>query len=113
MDATMSKWAQPQAIDDVTVAFPARVVGTLLPRVADIPREFYSRANPWATLASRWFFSGLSGRFAVKPGIDERTALRHLSAVLRSFEPQHEHKEAGVAFLMSQWFDGFCEREDG
>jgi len=33
---------------------------------------------------------------------------------LGSFEPQHEHKEAAVAYLMSLWFEKFVptpERE--
>ena len=29
----------------------------------------------------------------------------HLKSILQSFKPKHERKEAGVAYLMSLWFD--------
>ena len=28
-----------------------------------------------------------------------------IAAILASFEPKHEHKEAGAAYLLSQWFE--------
>ena len=40
-----------------------------------------------------------------KEGVDTKKALRHVKAVLGSWEPKHEHKEAGVAFLLNEWFD--------
>lgn len=30
---------------------------------------------------------------------------RHISACLGSYEPKHEHKIAGVAYLLSLWFE--------
>lgn len=104
---TTNRWAAPQDVDDVTVAFPAKVCGTLLPPQTEIPREFYDRRNEWARITSQWFFKGLDGRFIPKTGIDARRAVRHLSACMRSFEPKHEHKEAGVAYLLSLWFDRY------
>ncbi len=44
-------------------------------------------------------------KFVSKPGIDETDAKRHLKAVLGSFAPKHEHKEAACAYLMSLWFE--------
>lgn len=97
----------PAAIDNVTMAFPTDVVGQLMPPMSEIPekfRVFFSR-EPWTMLASKWFFSGLKGaEFTPAEGIDEKLALRHLIAILRSFEPKHEHKQAAVAYLLSQWF---------
>jgi hypothetical protein len=29
----------------------------------------------------------------------------HLKAIMGSFQPKHEHKTAGVAYLMSLWFE--------
>jgi hypothetical protein len=108
MMTTMTKdWAQPKPVDDVTLAFPASVVGSLLPPISDIPKEFSERSNPWGKLTSEWFFRGLKGQFIPKDGIDKQAAMRHLGAVMRSFEPKHEHKEAGVAYLMSLWFDRY------
>lgn len=103
----MTTWAQPQEVDDVTAVFPANVIGTLLPEKVDIPREFFRGDNPWSRLTARWFYKGLKGRFIPKAGIDPKKATRHLATVMQSFEPQHEHKEAGVAYLMSLWFDHF------
>lgn len=96
------RWAQPQAVDPVMVVFPAHVVGSLLPERGDVPAEFW-RDNPWSEMASRWFFNGRSAPPAFKPGIDASAALRHLRACLGSWEPQHEHKEAGVGYLLSLW----------
>ena len=97
-------WDKPHDIDDATAAFPARVVGTLLPSMAYIPYEFTSGRSEWCDIVSSLFFRG--GYLPdVKPGIDAKAAKRHLHAVLGSFEPQHEHKEAGAAWLMSMWYE--------
>ncbi len=62
--------------------------------------------NPWVDLVSRWFFHGLDANILVsKNEIDRKVALRHLQAIMVSFAPSHGHKESGVAFLMSRWFD--------
>lgn len=78
----------------------------LMPSYESIPRDF-RRKSPWAKLASDWFFRGLNGEFKAKPGIDKERAIAHLDAILRSFRPAHEHKEAAVAWLMSEWFEEF------
>lgn len=93
-------------VDDVTLAFPARVVGTLLPAWGEIPDEFKQAGNQWCQLAERWFFRGLGGSaFYPKPGVDPKKAVRHVSACLGSFEPKHEHKEAGCAYLLATFFE--------
>lgn len=93
----------PKTIPDVDLAFPSSV-DTLLPKWDEIPKEFKSFHGEWVELVEKWFFYGLEGcEFVVKDGISEEVALRHLSAIMRSFEPKHEHKIAGVAYLMSQW----------
>lgn len=108
-----NRWAQPQTMNAATALFPARVVGTLLPPTSDIPAEFKQHdGTEWNRLVSRWFFEGLNGTLVARDGIDATAATRHLSAVLRSFEPKHEHKEAGAAYLMSLWFDRFVPAAD-
>lgn len=102
----MSQWKTPQTVNDVECAFPARVIGSLLPKWDEIPKEFkkMNGNTKYHKIASRWFFDGLAGcdlRF--KNGIDAETAIRHLSSCMSSFEPKHEHKMAGVAWLMSLW----------
>jgi hypothetical protein len=99
-----------QDVSDLEMAFPADVE-KLMPAWEEIPREFkYSFAvrgmNRWADIASDLFFHGLKGAtFTPKPGIDTTKALRHIKAILGSFAPRHEHKEAAVAYLLSEWFE--------
>ncbi len=72
-----------------------------------IPPEFTRHGGTvWNNLASRWFFCGLD-KSLLKPkdGIDMVDALTHLKYCIESWEPKHEHKQAGVAYLMSLWFE--------
>lgn len=97
-------WDKPHDVDDVTLAFPACVVGTLLPPMARTPDDFRSRRSPWCRFFSSLFYKG--GTLpSPKPGINAEKALRHLLAVMGSYEPKHEHKEAGAAWLMSLWYE--------
>jgi hypothetical protein len=99
------RFAQPQAIDDVTLAFPAGI-RHLMPKMDEIPAAFDNQSNPYVRFQQEWFYRGVKkDRVAAKPGIDARAAWRHLSAIQGSFEPKHEHKEAAVAYLASLWFD--------
>jgi hypothetical protein len=102
-------------VDDVTIAFPANVVGTLLPLKVDIPKEFPNRVG-FEKAAAHWFYDGMKGAaFHPKEGVDPKKAIRVLKACLGSFEPQHEHKMAGVAYLMSEWFEkiDLPEKDEG
>ena len=77
-----------------------------LPPVSQIPEKFQNHETPWCVLVSLWFFNGLPKEtdFHPKEGVDPIKALRAIAAIMRSFEPKHEHKEAGCAFLLSEWF---------
>ena len=98
------KWLSPQAVDGLTAAFPASVVGTLLPHRDDLPNEYQKqwRTNKFCSIASTWFYKGIDP-LEFDEGIDASAAMSHLSACLRSFEPSHENKIGGVGFLMSLW----------
>lgn len=101
---TRKEWL-PMEIDAATLAFPASV-SHLMPAYKEIPQEFYRSRSKWNALVTDWFFCGLEElKLKPKPGIDEQKALRHISAIMRSFEPKHEHKEAACAYLMSLWFE--------
>lgn len=105
---------EPQEISAAQLAFPAGIVGKLLPAEEDIPKEFrdgWHSGNKWCDLASEWFYNGLDGRLVFIQGIDRDNALRHLGACLRSFEPSHQHKIAGVGYLMSLWVDEYIPPE--
>jgi hypothetical protein len=43
--------------------------------------------------------------FHMNAGFDGEMAFRHLTVVLGSYEPKHQHKMGTVAYLGSLWFD--------
>lgn len=99
---------KPKEVSGMDCAFGPRKIKELLPDYKDVPEEFKQYGNKWASLVSKWFFSGLDVKKdlpPIKQGIDLNMALRHLGACLSSWEPKHEHKTAGVAYLMSLWFE--------
>jgi hypothetical protein len=94
----------PLEVDDIALAFGGDIK-TLMPSRDEIPEEFWNRHTYWSRVVGDWFFSGLrDAKWKPRDGIDEQTALRHVAAILRSWEPKHEHKEAAVAYLLSLWF---------
>lgn len=96
----------PAEIDSLTSAFPASIMH-LMPAYKDLPEEFKGRDHPMVKIISTWFYQGLPAGMIVKPkpGIDRQKALIHISTIMGSFEPKHQHKEAGCAFLLAQWFE--------
>lgn len=75
------------------------------PAYEDIPDQFRRLSNSWHAWGSTWFFNGLSRYPVPKPGIDRAVALAHLNVIQRSWNFQHEHKAAAVAYLASLWFE--------
>jgi hypothetical protein len=80
----------------------------LMPAPEDIPKKWWRGHTEWNALASAWFFKGVDpeASFLMKPGVNGETAYRHIRAILGSYQPRHEHKEAAVAYLCSMWMDG-------
>lgn len=98
----------PVDIDDATMVFGAPLeMDLLLPPYEKIPEEFKSQPNKWVKLFEQWFSNGLpkGTQFIQKPGIDQVKALRHVKTIMASYAPKHEHKTAGVAYLLSCWFE--------
>jgi hypothetical protein len=105
MSTVVSDWTQPQDVTRIEMVFGVGI-DRLMPPMSDIPDVFTYRNNPYVRTTSTWFFKGLdSDALQAKPGIDRNRALAHLQTILGSFEPQHQHKTAAVAYLMSLWFD--------
>ena len=102
----MASTLTPQPVTDLELAFGGDV-SRLLPPMDEIPEEFHRHPGTgWNRLVSAWFFRGLEAlEVEPKEGIDKNAALRHVKAVMGSWQPKHEHKEAGIAYLLSQWFE--------
>jgi hypothetical protein len=100
----MNKFSKPQEVNGLNLAFGGDMK-KLLPPMSKIPMEFQESRTEWNRLVSKWFFGGLKS-FDCEPkdGIDKQAAMKHVAAILRSWEPKHEHKEAGCAYLLSLWF---------
>ena len=102
-------------ISEAEMAFPARV-DHILPKWKDIPDEFKNLNNgtKWNKLFSAWFFSGLTKlKLTPKPNVDKDKAMRMISVCMRSFDPKHEHKEAGVAYMLSEFFEDCSYKAKG
>lgn len=94
-----------QEVSELDIAFGGSIEN-LMPKYADVPEEFRRGGTKWNKVVNKWFFGGLEGvTFVPKEGVDQSKALRHIAAIMRSFEPKHEHKEAGCAYLFDQWFE--------
>jgi hypothetical protein len=80
-----------------------------MPKYEDVPKEFKDMNNKWCAFISKWFFCGIPKEIydALEPkeGVDKEKAINAIRAILGSFAPKHEHKEAACAYLMSEWFE--------
>ncbi len=99
------KMLEIKEVSDLDIAFSSNV-DHLLPAWDDIPEEFKRGRTKWNKIISDWFFSGLTNsKWHSKEGVDSDKAMRMVQACLRSWEPKHEHKEAGCAYMLSEWFE--------
>lgn len=92
-------------ISDLEMAFPTRGL-ELLPPWDAIPPEYRTAAKQ--KIPTLWFLKGLSiNRVVCKKGVDQKNAFRHMKAIMGCWSPKHEHKMAGIAYLIDQWFEVF------
>lgn len=92
-------------------AFPTSIEG-FIPPMSELPDTTRGEYATWNKLFNQMFFSGVSGlQLIPRPGVDAERAWRHIQYVMRSWEPRHEHKEAGCAWLMHQWFESWSLQE--
>lgn len=89
-------------ISNIDLAFSTlRTDKSLLQEAKD--RGFYNGHTPYNQLFSNLFFSG--GEVIFKKKLDEKfksDAWNYCRALMRSWEPKHEEKEAICAMLMSE-----------
>lgn len=97
-------WSKPVEVDPVSFAFPARIIGVLIPEWDDLPATFQDGTSGWEELGSYAATRSVEfGHSVLKEGIDCLLANRQINAIARSFEPKHEHKEAALSYLISLW----------
>lgn len=100
------KFEKPnENITDRDIAFGPKNISEFLPAMHSIPKEFFNDRNPWSQLVSGWFFRGVKEWPIAKEGINFKMAAAHIRVALASWEPKHEHKMAGCAYLASLWLD--------
>lgn len=100
----------PLEVSDVDMAFPTDGYTRLPP-----PSVFKTVDRRYVAFVDEWFHRGIKSGIAQlvpKEGIDPVKAIRHLKSVMGTWDTKHEHKIAGVAFLMGMWFD-WKENGDG
>jgi hypothetical protein len=70
-------------------------------------RENWHRSKSWGSkLFMDMFYRGLTSLALVpKVGIDSDAALKHIRAIMSSWEPKHEDKVASCTFLFEHWFE--------
>lgn len=87
------------SINDAELAFSTQ---RLLPAWESIPDEF-KRGNIYTTLAEAIMFNSPfpQARMELKEGYTADVINRVVRAHLQSFAPKHEHKIAGVGYLIS------------
>lgn len=92
--------ADLESVTDLELAFSTV---RFLPKWEDIPLEF-RHGNIYTKLAEAIFYdrSLPDGQIDMKPGFKPESLSRAVRAHLKSFSPKHEHKVAGVGFLISQ-----------
>lgn len=102
---------EPKEVSDPMLAFPANVCKEHLPAMSQIPEPFKENfGHPTVILVESLAygkFRGAQVSFKPREGLEGEPVWRHILACLRSFEPKHEHKIAGVAYLIDEWIDVF------
>lgn len=86
----------------------------LLPKRKDIPKEYWEHYDGKQDVFTRWFYKGLpeDTKFTPREGINSENTLKHIRAIMASWEPKHEHKTAGCSYLIDLWFEKVKIPED-
>ena len=98
-------WSKPKDATMLDVAFGCNVIGRLLPPMEEIPKAYHNGYRAGCEVGSLIFFNGAkSFKSEPREGIDSQKAMHQIRACLGSFDPQHEHKTAGVGYLFELFF---------
>lgn len=93
----------PEEMASISDAERAFSTERLLPAWEDIPEDF-KRGNLYTRVASALFYEQElpDCEIEMKEGFDPQTLWRAVGAHLGSFGPKHDHKIAGVGFMIAQ-----------
>ena len=111
-------FAQPRSVSDEQVMFGGRLEA-LLPEYERLPAAFRDEQDAYSPVVWQWYFRGIRiDCLRPRRGIDGKAAWRHLRAVMSCWDPTrpqptHVHKAAGIAYLMSRWFEPPVRLADG
>ena len=103
-------FALPRSVSDEEVMFGGRLEA-LLPEYETLPAAFRDEQDVYSPVVWQWYFRGIrTDCLRPRRGIDGKAAWRHLRAVMSCWDPTrpqptHAHKAAGIAYLMSRWFE--------
>lgn len=118
VSAGLESFAYPMSVTDEEVMFGGRLE-TLLPPYEALPAEFRDEQDAYSAVVWQWYFRGLRTDY-LRPrrDIDAKAAWRHLRAVMACWDPTrpqptYAHKAAGIAYLMSLWFEPPAELSNG
>lgn len=104
---TMTELKPKENISQALMVFPGSVED-MLPPADSIPDEFHYHSNgAWNNFINTWIFntSKLKDATFIPTGVaSAEQAYKHISCILRSFQPKYEYKEAACAYLCSIWF---------
>lgn len=93
--------ADIEKITEVDVSFGTKM---FLPEEKDIPEDFkdYGENEMYFKIVNSLFFGTTlpNGNIEFKEGFDPSKVLRAVRAHLASWEPKHQHKTAGVAYML-------------
>ena len=103
-DRSVNPDRKPIPVTAADMAFGGKCA-EILPPMAEIPTEFLGHSGVWLDWQNEWFMRGLKRYPVAKAGIDLNLAMNNLQCVQGSYAPKHEHKQAGVAYLASLWFE--------
>ena len=104
----MPDYSQPHEVTDDQINYPDQLGDLLPPHSQEIKDWALTKdANQYLDFITTWEEQGLGSgsQMFLKPGINGTNVLRHLKAVMGSFQPTPEHKIDSASWLLAQWCD--------
>jgi len=103
----MSKWDKPKKVTDAEVSFSFRDIRGKIPAWESLSSKYWNGTRASERLIGKVFYEGLPNgtEFHPREGVDPGDGTRYIAAIMRSFQPRHEHKFAAASFLLEKWFE--------